>query len=78
VGGINLVDGLSVDGRQALAARLLPPELIEWPLKSVSLETSVAPALAFLAGLVLTLSPISWPSIPAAMTVLTPAARRHC
>lgn len=53
----------------------LPPEPIEWLLESVSLETSVAPALAFGAGLVLTLSPISWPSIPAVMTVLTPAAR---
>lgn len=53
----------------------LPSEPIEWLLGSVSFETSVAPALAFAAGLVLTLSPISWPSIPAVMTVLTPAAR---
>lgn len=53
----------------------LPPEPIEWLLESVSFETSVAPAVAFVAGLVLTLSPISWPSIPAVMTVLTPAAR---
>ena len=53
----------------------LPPEPIEWLLESVSFETSIAPALAFAAGLVLTLSPVSWPSIPAVMTVLTPAAR---
>jgi cytochrome c biogenesis protein CcdA len=54
---------------------LLPPEPIEWLLGSVSFETWVAPVVALLAGLVLTLSPISWPSIPAVMTVLTPAAR---
>ena len=53
----------------------LPPEPIEWLLESVSFESSLGPALAFAAGLVLTLSPISWPSIPAVMTVLTPAAR---
>lgn len=53
----------------------LPPEPIELLLDAVSFETSLAPALAFAAGLVLTLSPISWPSIPAVMTVLTPAAR---
>lgn len=58
-----------------LAATQLPPEPIEWLLKNVSFETSLAPALAFLAGVLLTLSPISWPSIPAVMTVLTPAAR---
>lgn len=53
----------------------LPGEPIDWLLESVSFETSVAPALAFLAGLVLTLSPISWPSIPAVMTVIAPALR---
>ena len=58
-----------------LAAAQLPPEPIEWLLDNVSFETSIAPALAFVAGLLLTLSPISWPSIPAVMTVLTPAAR---
>lgn len=34
--GITLVDGLSVDGRPAFAARLLPPEPIELLLESVS------------------------------------------
>jgi hypothetical protein len=58
-----------------LASTQLPPEPIEWLLESVSFETSLAPALAFLAGVLLTLSPISWPGIPAVMTVLTPAAR---
>ena len=53
----------------------LPPEPIDVLLQTVSFETSLAPALAFLAGLALTLSPISWPSIPAVMTVLTPATR---
>jgi cytochrome c biogenesis protein CcdA len=67
--------GVSVHDVPAVAARLLPPEPIEWLLGSVSFETSIAPALAFVAGLVLTLSPVSWPSIPAVMTVLTPAAR---
>jgi cytochrome c biogenesis protein CcdA len=58
-----------------LAAAQLPPEPIEWLLQNVSFETALAPVLAFAAGLLLTLSPISWPSIPAVMTVLTPAAR---
>jgi cytochrome c biogenesis protein CcdA len=71
VAAINPVQGVSID-RLAVS---LPPEPIEWLLGSVSFETSVAPALAFVAGLVLTLSPISWPSIPAVMTVLTPASR---
>ena len=53
----------------------LPPEPIDLLLQAVSFETWVAPAVAFLAGIALTLSPISWPSIPAVMTVLTPAAR---
>ena len=42
-----------------LAATQLPAEPIEWLLENVSFETSLAPALAFLAGVLLTLSPIS-------------------
>jgi cytochrome c biogenesis protein CcdA len=62
-------------GVSFVLAAELPPEPIEWLLQNVSFETSIAPVLAFLAGVLLTLSPISWPSIPAVMTVLTPAAR---
>lgn len=53
----------------------LPREPIEWLLDAVSFETATAPLIAVLAGVVLTLSPISWPSIPAVMTVVTPAMR---
>lgn len=53
----------------------LPREPIDWLLDAISFETAAAPLLALLAGVVLTLSPISWPSIPAVMTVVTPALR---
>lgn len=59
----------------ALQHGLMPQEPIDWLLERISFETAAAPLLALLAGVVLTVSPISWPSIPAVVSLVTPALR---
>lgn len=59
----------------AMLAALLPPAPIDWMLQRADFQTSAAPLLALAAGIALTLSPISWPSIPAVVALVTPATR---
>lgn len=66
---------MTVQGALYAIPDRLPLEPIEWLLARVSFETAAAPLLAVAAGVVLTVSPISWPSIPAVVTVVTPAMR---
>lgn len=54
---------------------VLPPAPIDWLLERADFETAAAPLLALAAGLALTLSPISWPSVPAVVALVTPASR---
>lgn len=54
---------------------VLPPAPIDWLLERADFETAAAPLLAVAAGLALTLSPISWPSVPAVVSLVTPAGR---
>jgi len=54
---------------------VLPPEPVDWVLARADLTTTAAPLLALLAGVALALSPISWPSIPAVVSLVTPAGR---
>lgn len=59
----------------ALLAAMLPPAPIDWVLARADFETTAAPLLALVAGMALTLSPISWPSVPAVVSLVTPASR---
>lgn len=59
----------------SVLAAVLPPEPIDLLLERASFETALAPLVALAAGVLLTLSPISWPSIPAVLSVVTPAGR---
>lgn len=56
-------------------AALLPPAPIDWLLERASFQTAAAPLVALAAGVALTLSPVSWPSVPAVVSLVTPATR---
>ena len=54
---------------------VLPPEPIDWLLARADFSGTAAPLLALVVGLALAVSPVSWPTIPAVVSLVTPAAR---